>query len=55
MLTGLYAARNVVGEGERGDVWSVNADKSYHETGGDQGDTDALPDRSVPMPRGSTK
>ena len=55
MLTGLYAARNVVGEGERGDVWSVNADKSYHETGGDQGDTDTLPDRSVPIPRGSTK
>lgn len=31
MLTGLYAARNVLGEGQRLDVWSVNADARYHE------------------------
>jgi len=29
MLTGLYAARNVVGE--RHDVWAVNVDTEYHE------------------------
>ena len=29
MLTGLYAARNLVGE--RHDVWTVNTEKAYHE------------------------
>jgi hypothetical protein len=29
MLTGLFAARNVIGE--RHDVWSVNVDSEYHE------------------------
>jgi protoporphyrinogen oxidase len=29
MLTGLYAARNIMGE--RWDVWSVNTEQSYHE------------------------
>jgi protoporphyrinogen oxidase len=29
MLTGVYAARNILGE--RHDVWSINTDKEYHE------------------------
>jgi protoporphyrinogen oxidase len=29
MLTGVYAARNIVGE--KYDIWSVNVDKEYHE------------------------
>jgi protoporphyrinogen oxidase len=39
MLTGVYAARNIVGE--KHDVWSVNVDKLYHEDGQPQ-------DRLVP-------
>jgi protoporphyrinogen oxidase len=31
MLTGIYAARNIVGE--RYDVWSVNTEETYHEDG----------------------
>lgn len=31
MLTGLFAARNVLGE--RHDVWSVNTEREYHEEG----------------------
>ena len=31
MLTGLYAARNIMGE--QWDVWSVNTEKEYHEEG----------------------
>ena len=31
MLTGVYAARNIVGE--KHDVWSVNTEKAYHEEG----------------------
>jgi protoporphyrinogen oxidase len=31
MLTGIYAARNIVGK--KYDVWSVNTDKEYHEEG----------------------
>jgi protoporphyrinogen oxidase len=31
MLTGVYAARNIVGA--RHDVWAVNTDKEYHEEG----------------------
>lgn len=31
MLTGVYAARNIVGE--KHDVWSVNTEKAYHEAG----------------------
>ena len=36
MMTGVYAARNIMGESL--DVWAVNTDKSYHETkeGGDR-------------------
>ena len=29
MLTGVYAARNIVGE--KCDVWTVNTEKKYHE------------------------
>ena len=32
MLTGIFAARNIVGE--KHDVWSVNVEKEYHEEGG---------------------
>ena len=31
MLTGVYAARNIVGE--KHDVWAVNTEKAYHEAG----------------------
>ncbi len=31
MLTGVYAARNIMGEAN--DVWSVNTEQSYHEDG----------------------
>jgi len=31
MLTGIYAARNIVGE--KHDVWAVNTEKAYHEAG----------------------
>ena len=31
MLTGIYAARNIMGE--RWDVWAVNTEKEYHEEG----------------------
>jgi hypothetical protein len=45
MLTGVYAARNVVGE--RYDVWSVNTEMAYHE-GGQISDALAS-DRLVPV------
>jgi protoporphyrinogen oxidase len=32
MLTGLYAARNIMGE--KHDIWSVNTEQSYHEEAG---------------------
>jgi protoporphyrinogen oxidase len=38
MLTGILAARNVLGEPR--DIWGVNADSAYHESG----------DRAVPRP-----
>src|SRR5262249_37292146 len=31
MLTGIYAARNIMGE--RHDVWAVNTEQAYHEHG----------------------
>jgi hypothetical protein len=31
MLTGIYAARNVLQGRPRYDLWSVNADEEYHE------------------------
>lgn len=44
MLTGVYAARNIVGE--RYDVWSVNTEVEYHEEG--QVADVAMGDRLVP-------
>lgn len=44
MLTGLYAARNIVGD-ER-DVWSVNTEQTYHET--ETAETSSVTDRAVP-------
>lgn len=49
MLTGLFAARNVLGEGPALDVWSVNTEARYHEEGAV--DATALPsDRLIPSP-----
>jgi hypothetical protein len=45
MLTGVYAARNVVGE--RHDVWSVNTEMEYHEEG--QTPDFKTGDRGVPV------
>ena len=45
MLTGVYAARNIVGE--RYDVWSVNTEMEYHEEG--QTLDPRRGDRSVPV------
>ena len=42
MLTGLYAARNVLGAQPKLDVWSVNAETSYHEDGQAVSDSDRL-------------
>jgi hypothetical protein len=44
MLTGIYAARNIVGE--RYDVWAVNTEMEYHEEGKF---SDAAGDRQAPM------
>ena len=46
MLTGVYAARNIVGE--RYDVWSVNTEMEYHEEG--QVTEARAGDRLVPVP-----
>lgn len=46
MLTGLYAARNVLGSKPRLDVWSVNTEARYHEESG----ADAASDRLTPLP-----
>lgn len=45
MLTGVYAARNIVGE--KHDVWSVNTEMEYHEETR-AGDSSARCDRLVP-------
>jgi protoporphyrinogen oxidase len=47
MLTGLYAARNMLGAMPPLDVWSVNAEASYHEEGGMEG-SGVLEERVVP-------
>lgn len=47
MLTGIYAARNVVGGFEPLDVWAVNTEKNYHEENGD-GTAQQSGDRMVP-------
>ena len=44
MLTGVYAARNIVGE--QHDVWSVNTERVYHEAG--QGAQEGTGHRLVP-------
>jgi hypothetical protein len=50
MLTGIYAAQNVLGE--RHDVWSVNTEMEYHE--GNRHDSPPQGDRLVPVQRKST-
>lgn len=47
MLTGVYAARNIMGE--KHDLWSVNTEKEYHENGILQGETQSGGDRLVPV------
>jgi len=47
MLTGIYAARNILGEEPPLDVWSVNTDSSYHE---ENEEMDMATKRSVPQP-----
>ena len=44
MLTGIYAARNIIGE--QWDVWSVNTEQEYHEEG--QASEERTGDRLVP-------
>lgn len=50
MLTGVYAARNVVGE--KNDVWAVNTEQDYHEEvrETETSRVKTMGDRSVPMP-----
>ena len=55
MLTGVYAARNIVGE--KNDVWAVNTEQDYHEEVRESeteksstGYTKTMGDRAVPMP-----
>jgi len=45
MLTGVYAARNIVGE--KNDVWAVNTEMEYHE---EVRASSSTGDRLVPMP-----
>jgi protoporphyrinogen oxidase len=45
MLTGIFAARNIVGE--RNDLWSVNTEKEYHEEA--RAGNGSAGDRSVPV------
>lgn len=50
MLTGVYAARNVVGENN--DVWAVNTEQDYHEEVRDKETSrvKTMGDRAVPTP-----
>lgn len=50
MLTGVYAARNVVGE--KNDVWAVNTEQDYHEEVRDKETSrvKTMGDRAVPTP-----
>lgn len=50
MLTGVYAARNVVGE--KNDVWAVNTEQDYHEEvrETETSHVKTMGDRAVPMP-----
>jgi protoporphyrinogen oxidase len=50
MLTGIYAARNIMGE--RNDVWAVNTEQAYHEHGREAEATASdrlMPRRVVPV------
>jgi hypothetical protein len=46
MLTGIYAARNLIGE--QHDVWAVNTEMEYHEEG--RSAAGRTGDRLVPLP-----
>ncbi len=50
MLTGVYAARNIVGE--KNDVWAVNTEQDYHEEvrEAETSRVKTMGDRAVPMP-----
>lgn len=50
MLTGVYAARNIVGE--KNDVWAVNTEQDYHEEvrETETSRVKTMGDRAVPMP-----
>lgn len=50
MLTGVYAARNIVGE--KNDVWAVNTEQDYHEEVRDKETSrvKTMGDRAVPTP-----
>jgi protoporphyrinogen oxidase len=52
MMTAMLTVENIVAGGEVYDVWAVNQDAEYHESG--RAGADALPGgvRSVPMRRG---
>ncbi len=53
MLTGLYAARNLV-LGETNDLWNVNVDNEYHEVVREPSDGRARTDRITrPQPQGA--
>ncbi|MFN0109961.1 MAG: NAD(P)/FAD-dependent oxidoreductase [Blastocatellia bacterium] len=54
MLTGVYAARNIVGE--KNDVWAVNTEQDYHEEvrESETSKIKTMGDRSVPMPISET-
>jgi uncharacterized protein with NAD-binding domain and iron-sulfur cluster len=49
MLTGLYAAQNILG-GPHQDVWSVNTEQSYHEEA-EPGSDSLYGDRLTPVKR----
>ena len=49
MMTGVYAARNIMGESH--DLWSVNTEKEYHENGTLQSAVNSGGDRLVPVGR----
>ena len=51
MMTGLLTAENILGADPAWDVWRVNQDAQYHESGEDR--TLAMSERLVPAPVGS--
>ena len=44
MMTGVFAARNI--NGEENDVWSVNTEAEYHESG-----NKSISERLIPLKR----